>query len=128
MYKNEKNKDIKGSEDSNLVSKIISRWVKSGSDHLLSDPGAVCAEERCELCGYTQGRVTVGMKKEDYLVKCNNLLKDEKTYVNLTRVQRQLCRCTTRFRESSDRYGAVQQWTNHLDSMGSQKSTRPTCH
>ena len=27
-----------------------------------------------------KSRVTVIMKKEDYLEKCNNLLKDEKTY------------------------------------------------
>ena len=32
-----------------------------------------------------KGRVIVVMKKEDYLEKCNNLLKDEKTYLKLKR-------------------------------------------
>ena len=38
LDKNAKNKDIMGSEDSNLASEIMSRWVKNCSDHLLSDP------------------------------------------------------------------------------------------
>ena len=37
LDKNAKNKDIKGSEDRNLASEIMSRWVKNCSDHLLSD-------------------------------------------------------------------------------------------
>ena len=32
-----------------------------------------------------KGRVTVVMKKEEYLERCNNLLKDEKTYLKLKR-------------------------------------------
>ena len=32
-----------------------------------------------------KGRVTVVMKKEEYLEKCYNLLKDEKTYLKLKR-------------------------------------------
>ena len=34
-----------------------------------------------------KGQVTVVMKKEDYLEKCNNLLKDEQTYLKLKRIQ-----------------------------------------
>ena len=36
--KHAKNKDIKSSKDINLVSKIMSRWAKSCSDCLLSNP------------------------------------------------------------------------------------------
>ena len=32
-----------------------------------------------------KGLLTMVMKKEDYLEKCNNLLKDDKTYLKLKR-------------------------------------------
>ena len=32
-----------------------------------------------------KGRVTVMIKKEDYLKKCNNLLRDEMTYLKVKR-------------------------------------------
>ena len=38
LHKDAKSKDIKCSEDSNVVFEVMYRWVKNCSDRLLSDP------------------------------------------------------------------------------------------